>query len=155
MHSLLSTTEYACRWPLAGPLHRQNGVAGPVLERQVHVVLHRTHETVPFTALRFGRWWDNDPKARSQTDIDVIAADPVHHRILLGECKWRNTLDIAATTQALRLRVGLVEGYDRSDFALFVKTDELAEKESRGCRSSSAPVRRSPSARVRGRLRSR
>ncbi|KAA8815231.1 hypothetical protein EMB92_10670 [Bifidobacterium callitrichos] len=40
----------------------------------------------------------SDPKTRSQTDIDVIAADSVHHRVLLGECKWKYTLDVAATT---------------------------------------------------------
>ncbi|TPF85876.1 ATPase [Bifidobacterium sp. UTCIF-37] len=103
---------------------------GQVFEDVARQWLMRANRTgaLPFTASRFGRWWGNDPKVRSQTDIDVIAADPVHHRILLGECKWKNTLNIAVATQALRSRTGLVEGYDRSDFALFVKTDELAEK---------------------------
>ena len=83
-------------------------------------------EALPFLATHFGKWWGNDPVAREETDIDVIAANPDTREILVGECKWRSSLNIADTIATLRSRAGLVRGYDRHHLALFVKTDELA-----------------------------
>ncbi|PWG61868.1 ATP-binding protein [Bifidobacterium callitrichidarum] len=76
---------------------------------------------LPFLATRFGKWWGTDPRAREQTDIDVIAADPETRSILLGECKWRNTLNETQTLDALRARTGLVRGYTDHRYALFTK----------------------------------
>ena len=82
---------------------------------------------LPFTATQFGRWWGADARIRKEADIDVIAADPRGRRILIGECKWKNELDVAQTMDTLRSRGDLVTGYDDRSFALFVKTEELAE----------------------------
>lgn len=82
---------------------------------------------LPFTATRFGKWWGNDPRLREQTDIDVIAANPGNGSILLGECKWRESLDVAETMETLRFRSALVKGYEHHSFALFLKTDALAD----------------------------
>lgn len=68
-----------------------------------------------------------NPGTRRQTDIDVIAANPTNKTILLGECKWKNELNVAQTVETLRERTGLAPGYDRTQFALFVTTDELAD----------------------------
>lgn len=78
---------------------------------------------LPFIATQFGKWWGNDPVAREQTDIDVIAADPQSRRILLGECKWRNSINETKVIAQLTGRAGLVPGYDRDDarFVLFTK----------------------------------
>lgn len=113
-------------------------VFGPALDTYVGQVFEEVclqwlaranaHGELPFMATRFGRWWGNDPRKREQTDIDEIAADPASGEILLGECKWRNDLDISAAITALRSRAGLVPGYKDERFALFVKTDKLAAK---------------------------
>lgn len=78
---------------------------------------------LPFIATRFGKWWGADPVVREQTDIDVIAADPIDKRVLLGECKWRNAINETKVIDQLRRRAGLVPGYDVDDaeFALFTK----------------------------------
>ena len=79
-----------------------------------------------FVALRFGKWWGGSPLTKQQTDIDVIAANESEKRILLGECKWKNDLNIAGTIATLRSRADLIPGYSERHYALFVKTDELA-----------------------------
>ncbi|MBT1162013.1 MULTISPECIES: ATP-binding protein [Bifidobacterium] len=81
---------------------------------------------LPFRATTFGKWWGTDPIAREQTDIDAIAANQQDKTIMLGECKWKNNLDVAQTITTLRSRAGLIPGYDNRYYALFVKTDELA-----------------------------
>lgn len=81
---------------------------------------------LPSVTLRFGKWWGGSPLTRQQTDIDVIAANESEKRILLGECKWKNDLNIAGTIAALRSRADLIPGYSEKHYALFVKTDKLA-----------------------------
>nr|WP_239519396.1 DUF234 domain-containing protein [Bifidobacterium ramosum] len=78
---------------------------------------------LPFIATQFGKWWGNDPIAREQTDIDVIAADPLGKQIVLGECKWRNEFNETEAVERLRRRAGLVHGYaaDGTWFMLFSK----------------------------------
>lgn len=76
---------------------------------------------LPFLATTFGKWWGTDPRAREQTDIDVIAADPETRGILLGECKWRNSFNETQALDALRDRAGLVRGYQHHHYALFTK----------------------------------
>ena len=42
---------------------------------------------VEFTSL--GRWWGNDPKTKSQTEIDIMG-EADKNTALFGECKWTN-----------------------------------------------------------------
>lgn len=42
---------------------------------------------IPFTSL--GRWWGNDPKRKSQTEIDIMG-EADKNTALFGECKWTN-----------------------------------------------------------------
>ena len=42
---------------------------------------------VQFSSL--GRWWGNDPRTRSQTEIDIIGEQD-KDTALFGECKWTN-----------------------------------------------------------------
>ena len=68
-----------------------------------------------------GKWWGNNPLRREQTDIDLVVADPTGKRLLLGECKWRNTLNETEMVEALRERVGLIPSYPRPTLAFFTK----------------------------------
>ena len=36
-----------------------------------------------------GRWWGNDPVAREEAEIDIVAVDG-SCTVMVGECKWRN-----------------------------------------------------------------
>ena len=65
-------------------------------------------DRLPFVALKFGKWWGGNPNTKQQTDIDVIAANESEKRILLGECKWKNDLNIAGTIATLRSRADLI-----------------------------------------------
>lgn len=47
----------------------------------------RGKAAISFTDL--GRWWGNDPKRKSETEIDIIGADS-KGSALFGECKWTN-----------------------------------------------------------------
>ena len=119
-----------------GEIAAQSLVFGPMLDTYVGqrfedvcmqwLMRVNGQEGLPFLATRFGHWWGAEPAAKSQADIDVIAADPQSGRILLCECKWRNQLDIAETVGVLRSRANLVPGYGERRYALFMKTDELA-----------------------------
>ena len=47
----------------------------------------RGKAAVTFTDL--GRWWGNDPKRKSETEIDIMGTDS-KGSALFGECKWTN-----------------------------------------------------------------
>ena len=118
--------DIAARTEVFGPA--LDTYVGQQFERVTRQWLMRANRAgaLPFTASRFGSWWGGNPRTHAQTDIDVIAANPTSEEILLGECKWRNELNVAQTIAQLRAREGLVPGYDHTRFALFVKTDETA-----------------------------
>lgn len=65
----------------------------PVFEEVCLQFLRRMSKAgrLPFTGTGFGSWWGNDPREKRQNDIDVIMADRDTGKILIGECKWRNT----------------------------------------------------------------
>ncbi|WEV46728.1 ATP-binding protein [Bifidobacterium sp. ESL0690] len=86
------------------------------------VARHSGTLDLPFRATRFGKWWGNNPVAREQTDIDVVAANG-RGQLLIGECKWRNTFDVTEAIDKLQGRVGLVPGFKPAStrLALFSK----------------------------------
>ena len=47
----------------------------------------RGQASISFTDL--GRWWCNDPRRKSDTEIDIMGADS-KGAALFGECKWTN-----------------------------------------------------------------
>ena len=44
-------------------------------------------------------------------------------RVLVGECKWRNSFDESAAIEALEHRSTLLKGFTRCYYALFTKRD--------------------------------
>lgn len=76
---------------------------------------------LPFLASSFGRWWGTYSRDKTETDIDLIAADKESKAILLGECKWRNSFNGLRAVEMLELRAPLVKGYSRRSFFLFTK----------------------------------
>lgn len=79
------------------------------------------NDALPFLATEFGSWWGTNPVKREQTDIDVVAADSQEKKILLGECKWRGSVNETEALEDLRERVGLIKGYEDCALYLFTK----------------------------------
>ncbi len=76
---------------------------------------------LPLEPTSVGSWWGTDLLARAQTDIDLVAADNIDGKILLGECRWRNDVDETDATQTLLDRQRLIPGYGQRWSYLFTK----------------------------------
>ena len=86
------------------------------------------NKKLPFTATLFGSWWGNDPKEKTQTDFDVIAANRIKNQIILGECKWRGNINLAAEINKLTGKDYLLSEYKDRYYYIFTKTP-LKEKQ--------------------------
>lgn len=63
-----------------------------------------------------------DPQAKEQADIDIVMDNEPEHRLLLGECKWRNHIDETETVRTLKDRRRLIQGdYQDCQYYLFTK----------------------------------
>lgn len=70
-----------------------------------------------------GKWWGTDPAAKEQADIDVVGLDPLSHRALIGECKYKNELLDRSVYEALVRRSGLIDHrYTVEMYLLFSKS---------------------------------
>ncbi len=76
---------------------------------------------LPLEVTRVGTWWGPDPATRMQTDIDVVAADPEKGRMIIGECKYRNSFNETEVLESLTAKAGLVKGYEAAWLAVFSK----------------------------------
>ncbi len=64
---------------------------GSVFETICQQYLFQPHiyPALPFPVAEVGRWWGNNPVKKCQEEIDIVAIQ--EDRILLGECKWKNS----------------------------------------------------------------
>ena len=46
---------------------------------------------MPIEFISLGRWWGNDPRKRSQTEIDIMGEQDSNSAIF-AECKWKNDI---------------------------------------------------------------
>lgn len=76
---------------------------------------------IGLTPTQRGRWWGTDPDAHEQADIDVVMRDDINGRVLLGECKWRESFNETAALGKLRARAWLAGGPGERMFWLFSK----------------------------------
>ncbi len=89
---------------------------------------------LPLLFTKIGRWWGNDPKTRSQSEIDIVANDEKTY--MFCECKWRNEKIDINVLNSLKEKATLFESKcDEKYFVLFSKSGfteavkEIAEKE--------------------------
>ena len=73
---------------------------------------------IPFTSL--GRWWGNDPKQKSQTEIDIMG-EADKNTALFGECKWTNEKVDVGVLELLIERSKLFR-YPKVHYYLFSKS---------------------------------
>ena len=93
------------------------GMAVISMPKYLNVGIHWAGET-----LRSGKWWGADPLAKEQADIDIVMDNEPEHRLLLGECKWRNHVDETETVRTLEDHRRLIQGdYQDCRYYLFAK----------------------------------
>lgn len=73
---------------------------------------------IEFSSL--GRWWGNDPKEKSQAEIDILAEQD-KNTALFGECKWTNEKVDLGVLETLVKRSELFS-YKKVHFYLFAKS---------------------------------
>jgi AAA+ ATPase superfamily predicted ATPase len=76
---------------------------------------------IDFSPTSYGRWWGNDSEARAQADIDIVMADSLHRTVLLGECKWRNSINETEAIETLKRREKLISTKGRRSYYFFTK----------------------------------
>lgn len=64
---------------------------GPVFERicAQWIVARAKAGAFPVAPAAMGRWWGNDPRTKSQEEVDIVVSDGAG-ALALCECKWRN-----------------------------------------------------------------
>lgn len=77
------------------------------------------YATLPFFPGSIGKWWGNNPVAKRQEEIDIMAVQD--DQALLGECKWRNA-DINMEILRQLLERGNLFHYVQQYYMLFSKT---------------------------------
>ena len=77
------------------------------------------YATLPFLPGSIGKWWGNNPVAKRQEEIDIMAVQD--DQALLGECKWRNA-DINMEILRQLLERGNLFHYAKQYYMLFSKT---------------------------------
>lgn len=77
------------------------------------------YTTLPFLPGNIGKWWGNNPVAKRQEEIDIMAVQD--DQALLGECKWRNA-DISMEILSQLLERGKLFHYTKQYYMLFSKT---------------------------------
>lgn len=78
---------------------------------------------LPIPATSVSSWWGTNPEKRAQDDIDVLAADRISKKLVIGECKYRESFDETAEIEDLESKRNLVKGYTATSFMLLTKHD--------------------------------
>lgn len=77
----------------------------PAFEKVCTQYLRRKNQkdALPFHFTRIGRWW-------TKTDeIDIVATDALHDKILIGECKFKNSLMTCADLENLKRKIDVTD----------------------------------------------
>ncbi len=103
---------------------------GPVFELMAkdHLMKLLGEGQLPILFTKIGRWWGNDPRSKSQTEIDILADGG--DEAIFAECKWKNEPTSLSVLETLQRRAELFPKkkpylylYSKSDF-----TDACKEK---------------------------
>lgn len=88
-------------------------------------------DNLPIEVGEIGQWWGNNPKKKSQAQIDIVLTDPTGKSALFGECKFKNELmDIDVLTQLVE-NAALLTEIKENHYCIFSKsgfTDRLMKK---------------------------
>ena len=85
------------------------------------LVMQAKEGKLPIPATTVGSWWGANPATKSQTNIDVLAADKIGKTLLIGECKYREEFNASDVVDDLRGKRALVKGYVADNLYVFAK----------------------------------
>lgn len=74
-----------------------------------------------FAPTLVGSWWGTNQATRSQDDVDVVAGNPREKKILLGECKWRGSVNETELVRKQIERAAIFKDYKQVWYAFFTK----------------------------------
>ncbi|MDR1606246.1 MAG: ATP-binding protein [Streptococcaceae bacterium] len=85
---------------------------GHIFEEVIRQYLRRLNvkEALPFIAKSYGTWWGRGKKGEPQ-EIDIVVASVDGKELIVGECKWRNSVKIEQTLEKLDQRAKLFDQY--------------------------------------------
>jgi AAA+ ATPase superfamily predicted ATPase len=85
---------------------------GPIFETITLQYLRRKNAAndLPFTAKSFGSWWGRDKEGAVQ-EVDIVVAAAQGKELLIGECKWKESMKAGKTIDTLLSRAALFDGY--------------------------------------------
>ncbi len=98
-----------------------NGYLGRRFERVCAewLVGQARRDALPISVTSVGSWWGTNPETRSQTDIDVVAANRVSKEMLIGECKYRVDFNVSQVIDDLKGKRNLMKGYKTNGLYVF------------------------------------
>lgn len=102
-------------------LDNLNEFIGPVFEEIARQYLRRQNssQNLPFIAKSFGTWWGKGKGGESQ-EIDVVSESYDGKALIIGECKWRNSIKEKKVIDTLINRAKLFPKYQTYPY-LFTK----------------------------------
>ena len=82
---------------------------------------------LPFIAKNFGCWWGKDKKGNVQ-EVDVVVDSIFDKKMIVGECKWRESFKLSKTIDLLFQRSEIFDKYTTYKY-LFVKNNDISAEE--------------------------
>ena len=79
---------------------------------------------LPFIAKTFGRWWGKDKQGNVQ-EVDVVVDSILDKKMIVGECKWRESFKLSKTKDLLSQRAEIFDKYTTYKY-LFVKNNDIS-----------------------------
>ena len=95
---------------------------GEVFENICIEYMWSIYEELPFNFQNIGRWWGNNPEARTQEEIDFIAYREDKNIAIFGECKWRNELLGKSIIEGLMRKSNIFAWLNQKYYFLFSKS---------------------------------
>ncbi|MCL1808725.1 MAG: restriction endonuclease, partial [Clostridiales bacterium] len=103
-------------------------IGKPFEEICLQYLIHKNNsDELPFVFTRSGRWWGNNPKTKSQEEIDLILSSSDNKNAIFAECKWRNEIKGAQVLTELMEKASLFENYENKYYYVFSKADFSAD----------------------------
>ena len=99
---------------------------GPIFEEISRQYLRRMNinKQLPFVAKTFGRWWGKDKQGNVQ-EVDVVVDSILDKKMIVGECKWRDSFKLTKTIDLLSQRAEIFGKYTTYKY-LFVKNNDIS-----------------------------
>jgi len=100
-----------------------------------HLQTKNINLQLPFPFLKIGRWWGNNPKTKSEEEVDFLAFNK--NKAYFVECKWRNQKTGISELNDLKRKSELFNQFTDKHYVLYSKSGfnkeltELAKKDNK------------------------